>query len=149
MVSRVVIMRLWQNLHTQCVVRMESMINIQKDKDREIATDCLGHIFTSAIFFGKQGLAFRHNPDEEGSFVQLPQLCAAENPSLITWLNKYQWYTSHQVQNVSTGSDIQGIASPYFVRRESKQFLWHDCRDVSPWPRCVLEDKTKVLSLGR
>jgi len=97
-----------------------SMMNIQKDKDRQIATDCLRHIFTPAIFLGKQGLAFRRNPDEEGNFVQLLQLRAAENPSLMSWLNKYRSYTSHQVQNEVL--DLR-IASLYFVRCESKQFL--------------------------
>lgn len=78
---------------------VESMINIQNDKDRQIATDCLRHIFTTAIFLGKQGLAFRRNPDEEGNFVELLQLRAADSHSLGSWLKKYRSYTSHQVQN--------------------------------------------------
>lgn len=88
-----------QFAYLQRGTNISSMVNTQKEKDRLVATSCLRQLFTTSMYLGKQGLAFRRNDEEEGNFLQLLRLRAEDSSSLRSWLSNHYSYTSHHIQN--------------------------------------------------
>ncbi|ODM90373.1 Zinc finger MYM-type protein 1 [Orchesella cincta] len=70
-------------------------------KQQEEARTALKAIFTTIMYLGKQGLAFRGTESDTGNFMSLLKLRANDIDNLKTWLDssRSKTYTSAEIQN--------------------------------------------------
>ena len=88
------------NFHRICfeavssTVDVEDMLNQQAANEKQQNRDCFLKILSSMRFLARQGLALRGDGDESNSNLhQLLRLCGADNPALISFIEKKQLNT--------------------------------------------------------
>ena len=94
-------------------VNIMSSLSLSAQREMAAARQCLLKLLTSITFLAGQGLAMHGKHDERSNFNQLLILRAADDPALLSWLNrtKYKWM-SHDIQN-----DMLELLSDYVLRK--------------------------------
>ena len=76
-----------------------SQLVAQHDVEQKSARTCLLKIISTIKYLARQGLPLRGHEESDGNFMQLLHLRSEDLPVLLTWLERRNNWTSHEIQN--------------------------------------------------
>lgn len=104
-------------------VSVDVQLITEKQKQQAVNRSALEKIVTTLLFLARQGQSFRGHSDDDGNFVQLLRLRAADSSDLASWLSREhrnKW-TSHDVQNellqMMSHAVVRGIVQDVIAHR--------------------------------
>jgi hypothetical protein len=81
------------------VPRIDAKVNKLRADEQQKAREALTVIFTSLRFLAKQNIAIRGHSHDSGNFIELLKLRCEDSPSLSSWIEKRDNWTSDTIQN--------------------------------------------------